>query len=89
MFSPAPLAHSTAQIKNEKDGNGMYEFIEITERESGTRMLIPINEIKSVIELEDGAFIELSSSGKDKVIGVETSDSYDNVVRAICPACED
>ena len=55
-------------------------FIEVTEYESGLRVLCPVSKILSVVcDKDGGVFIELDVDGKLDSSGVLVRESYDDI----------
>ena len=63
----------------------MKGFIKVTEQD-GFRVLIPVKEIKSVLETHDGAFIETNGMDKRDMIGILTQENFDKVLEMISVA---
>lgn len=62
----------------------MNMFIEITEKESGEKALVSVNEIRAITR-QDGknVFIETDYDSKDGSTGVVVRESYDEVRRKL------
>lgn len=53
-------------------------YIEVTDRESGYRLLCPLSRILCIVESADGAFIETSyERGKSR--GIITAEKYEEI----------
>lgn len=63
----------------------MKGFIKVTEQD-GFRVLIPVKEIKSVLETHDGAFIETNGTEKRDLVGILAQENFDKVVEMISAA---
>lgn len=58
----------------------MYCFIEVTEKVSGEKALVSINEIRAITRQDDNnVFIETDYDVKDGSIGVCVRESYDEI----------
>ena len=63
----------------------MKGFIKVTEQD-GFRVLIPVKEIKSVLETHDGAFIETNGTERRDIVGILAQENFDTVVEMISAA---
>lgn len=62
----------------------MKGFIEVTENESGLKVLCPVSKILSVVEDECGyVFIETGFDGSAESSGIEVRETFDEVKRKL------
>lgn len=61
----------------------MKGFIELTERNDGFKVLLSLDRIMSIVEAEDGAFIETGIDKKGESTGFFTKESYVEIVQQV------
>ena len=67
--------------------NGMKGFIEVTDKNVGCKMLIPLIDIRSVFESDDGkAFIQMGINNRGESVGIYVQETYYSVVCALAAA---
>lgn len=70
--------------QSEKDGKkNMTKFIEVTEI-GGSKVLLCIGKILSVLQEKDGTFIETGANDKGVSIGVMVRESYAEIKQKLC-----
>ncbi len=61
----------------------MKGFIEIQSLRDGSKVLLSIGQICTVVECDYGTFIETDIDGKGRPVGIPVADSYEQIKQKI------
>ena len=59
----------------------MNEFIIVTDKETGQRVILPLNKFLSILEVDNGnCFIETSINNEGTSTGIVTEESFEEIM---------